>query len=60
MESSIFVFHREIVQKRNTNINGSIQAILCGVKKNYRRQHCIKIQQDISLQQEEQQQHQMA
>ncbi len=60
MESSIFVFHRDIVQKRNTNINGGIQAILCTIKKNYRPQRCIKICQDISWQQEERQRPQMA
>ncbi len=59
MESSIFVFHREIVQKRDTNINGGIQAILFGIKKNYRGQRCIKICRCISLQQGEQQRPQM-
>ncbi len=56
-----FVFYREIVQERNTTINGGMQAIYwCEIKKIYCHQRCIKIQQDISLHQAEGRRLQMA
>ncbi len=42
------------------HINRGIQAILCRIQKNYCCQRCIKICQDITLQQGEQRWHQMA